>query len=172
MRCFFVDRWILKLIAQLFCQLIGTFTKSLITDCFCIFFYVSSQYITLLLLVFLVELTVGTLAYIYERNVSEELNRTLSDTFMKNYGISERHSQAIDHMQQNFMCCGAVRFEEYRQSAWLTSKRENLTRATENRLVPDSCCVTMSESCGDSDHPSNIPYTVRRFVEQFQSQKD
>jgi CD151 antigen len=124
-------------------------------------FSFSFQYITLLLLVFLVELTVGTLAYIYERNVQEELNLTLSDTFMKNYGISERHTRAIDHMQQNYMCCGAIRFEEYRQSAWLkTRRKEDLLRSSDNRLVPDSCCVSMSEGCGSSDHPSNIPYTV------------
>lgn len=118
------------------------------------------QYITLLLMVFLIELAVGTLSYIYERNVPEEMNRTLSDTFMRNYGISERHTNAIDQMQQNFKCCGAVRFEEYRESVWLKSRRKDLIRASGNRLVPDSCCFSMLDNCGESDHPSNIPYTV------------
>lgn len=31
---------------------------------------------------------------------------------------------------------------------------------TENRLVPDSCCITVRDKCGLRDHPSNIPYTV------------
>jgi CD151 antigen len=116
----------------------------------------------LLILVFLLELSAGTLAYIYEQNVPEELNMTLSDTFTQNYAVSERHTKAIDLMQQNYMCCGAVRFEEYRTSVWLKSKRRDLIRPIENRTVPDSCCVTMTSGCGVSDHPSNIPYTVRK----------
>lgn len=120
----------------------------------------SFQYIVLLILVFLLELSVGTLAYIYERNVPEELNMTLSDTFARNYAVSERHTKAIDLMQHNFGCCGAVRFEEYRQSVWLKSIRNDLIKPIEGRVVPDSCCVTITKGCGTSDHPSNIPYTV------------
>lgn len=123
--------------------------------------FLSFQYIVLLILVFLLELSAGTIAYIYERSVPEELNMTLSDTFTQNYAVSERHTKAIDLMQQNFMCCGAVRFEDYRTSVWLKSKRLDLIRQPQNRSVPDSCCMSMSEGCGFSDHPSNIPYTVR-----------
>jgi CD151 antigen len=99
-------------------------------------------------------------AYIYERNVSDELNMTLSDTFMKGYAVSERVTKAVDLMQQNFFCCGAIRFEEYRDSVWLRSNRADLMRPRENRKVPDSCCITWTDGCGVSDHPSNIPYTV------------
>lgn len=125
------------------------------------FFLFHFQYIVLLILVFLLELSAGTLAYIYERNVSEELNMTLSDTFSRNYAVSERHTKAIDLMQQNFMCCGAVRFEEYQTSVWMKSRRTDLIRSRMNRTVPDSCCVTMTDGCGFSNHPSNIAYTVR-----------
>lgn len=118
------------------------------------------QYIVLLILVFLLELSTGTIAYIYERNVPEELNMTLSETFTRNYAVSERHTKAIDLMQQNLGCCGAVRFEEYAQSVWLRSKRKDLIRPIEGRIVPDSCCLTMTDGCGTSYHPSNIPYTV------------
>ena len=86
---------------------------------------------------------------------------TLSDTFARNYAVSERHTKAIDLMQQNFGCCGAVRFEEYQQSMWLKSIRKDLIRPINGRVVPDSCCVTITEGCGTSNHPSNIPYTVR-----------
>lgn len=123
--------------------------------------FFSFQYIVLLILVFLLELSAGTLAYIYEQNVTEELNMTLSDTFGRNYAVSERHTKAIDLMQQNYGCCGAVRFEEYRQSMWLKSIRKDLIKPIEGRVVPDSCCVTLTDGCGISEHPSNIPYTVR-----------
>jgi Tetraspanin family len=125
-------------------------------------YFVFPQYIVLLILVFLLELSAGTLAYIYERSVPDELNMTLSETFKQNYAVSERHTKSIDIMQQKLTCCGAVRFEEYRQSVWLKSKRTDLIRPIEGRIVPDSCCVTMTSGCGSSDHPSNIPYTVSR----------
>lgn len=59
-----------------------------------------------------------------------------------------------------YTCCGAFRFEDWKYSHWLTSGRTDLLRLTENRLVPDSCCITMTQKCGVRDHPSNIPYTV------------
>lgn len=124
----------------------------------------SSQYIILLILVFLLELSAGTVAYIYERNVADELNMTLGETFIRNYAVSERVTKAVDLMQQSFMCCGAVRFEEYRESVWLRSNRDDMIRERDSRLVPDSCCVTMTPQCGLSDHPSNIPYTVSTLM--------
>lgn len=117
----------------------------------------------MLLVVFLLELLSGSLAYIYETQVAEELRLTLNDTFMQNYGVNERQTEAIDLMQQDYVCCGAVRFEEFRASTWLRSKRTDLVRPTEGRAVPDSCCFTVSTKCGLSDHPSNIPYSVSIF---------
>lgn len=102
------------------------------------------------------------MAYIYEQNIDDELNMTLSDTFSKNYAVDARITKAVDLMQQNFKCCGAIRFEEYRESVWLRSNRIDLIVGREGRKVPDSCCVTMKKLCGVSDHPSNIPYTVSR----------
>lgn len=119
------------------------------------------QYIILLILVFLLEMSAGFVAYIYEQNIDDELNMTLSDTITKNYAVNERVTKAVDLMQQNFHCCGAIRFEEYRESVWLRSKRDDLIVERDGRLVPDSCCVSMTPKCGISDHPSNIPYTVR-----------
>lgn len=125
------------------------------------FFFSIPQYIILLILVFLFELSAGAVAYIYERNVSDELNMTLSDTIKNNYAISERVTKAVDLMQQNFKCCGAIRFGEYNESLWIKSTRDDLLVERDGRFVPDSCCVTMNRTCGRSFHPSNIPYTVR-----------
>ncbi|KAG5674182.1 hypothetical protein PVAND_004165 [Polypedilum vanderplanki] len=125
-------------------------------------------YIILLILVFLFELSAGAVAYIYEHNVGDELNMTLSDTFMRYYAVNERVTNAIDQMQQSFKCCGAVRFEEWKDSVWLRSNRNDLLRERKTKtLVPDSCCVTITPHCGFSDHPSNIPYTgcIYRFAD-------
>lgn len=89
---------------------------------------------------------------------------TLSDTFKSNYAIDERVTKAVDLMQQNFMCCGAKRFGEFEESLWLKSTRNDLLVERDGRKVPDSCCVTMTEKCGRSNHPSNIPYTVSNLI--------
>lgn len=116
-------------------------------------------YTFILLFVFLLEAIVGGLAYLYETQIELELQTSLNSTFMEQYGVSERQTEAIDRMQQEFSCCGAVRFEDWRHSVWLRSRRKDLIRPTEGRLVPDSCCISVTPRCGRSDRPSNIPYT-------------
>uniref|UniRef100_A0A182QZM8 Tetraspanin n=1 Tax=Anopheles farauti TaxID=69004 RepID=A0A182QZM8_9DIPT len=125
-------------------------------------------YTFVLLFVFLLEFIVGGLAYLYETQIETELQHTLNATFIEHYGVSERQTTAIDSMQREFSCCGAVRFEDWRHSVWLRSRRKDLIKPTEGRLVPDSCCITVAPKCGLRDGPSNIHYTVclshgRRF---------
>lgn len=68
-----------------------------------------------------------------------------------------------------YKCCGAEKFEEWRNSTWLnTANQTHLVRSNVNRLVPDSCCISYREKCGKSDHPSNIPYTgcIYKFIDE------
>lgn len=112
----------------------------------------------------------GSLSYIYDTQVENELNRTLNDTFLNNYGVHKARTAAIDAMQQEYKCCGAVRFEDWRSGVWLRSRRKDLLFPKLDRVVPDSCCFTMTERCGTRDHPSNIPYTVSgEFVFEYQT---
>lgn len=114
----------------------------------------------ILILVFLLETTVGSISYIYDTQVESEMNRTLNDTFLLNYGVSKAKTVAIDNMQQDYHCCGALRYEDWPKGMWLRSRRKDLLSAPLGRRVPDSCCLSMTELCGLRDHPSNIPYTV------------
>ncbi len=125
------------------------------------------QYTILLIAVFILELASGGLAYIYESQIANELNSTLTDTFNNNYGINEAQTNAIDTLQESFQCCGAIRFEDYNNSQWLRSKRTDLIRSPVSRKIPDSCCITVKEGCGKRDHPSNIYYTVDNFSIYF-----
>lgn len=143
--------------------------------------YLLLQYTFLLLIVFLLEAVIGGLAYVYETHISDELYQTLNGTFMESYGVNERQSAAIDRMQQDvsrsrgpfyctslltvqritqYTCCGAIRFEDWQRSAWRNLNESVSLRPNHKRLVPDSCCLTISDGCGRRDHPSNIPYTV------------
>lgn len=123
-------------------------------------FVLPSQYMFILILVFLLETTVGSISYIYDTQVANELNRTLNDTFLQNYGVSKAKTVAIDAMHQDYQCCGAIRFEDWPKGTWLRSRRKDLLMPPLSRRVPDSCCYSMTELCGLRDHPSNIPYTV------------
>uniref|UniRef100_A0A0K8SCE0 Tetraspanin n=1 Tax=Lygus hesperus TaxID=30085 RepID=A0A0K8SCE0_LYGHE len=122
-------------------------------------------YIFLLLFIFLMEAMVGLLAFIYMNQVEGDLNHNLNATFVDNHGISTRETNAIDRMQQEYKCCGASGFENYIDSRW--RKEGNITN-----LVPDSCCKSVSEGCGKSNHPSNIPYTgcVHKLGEMVKQQ--
>lgn len=80
--------------------------------------------------------------------------------FFFSYAIDQGRTKAIDQMQQEYKCCGAVRFEDWRQSLWISDQSNDLLFPPEDRVVPDSCCITPTDLCGLRDHPSNIYYTV------------
>lgn len=69
-----------------------------------------------------------------------------------------------------YKCCGAERFEDWKYSIWSkTNDTHHKIRSNVDRVVPDSCCISYSEMCGRSDHPSNIPYTgcIYRFIDDI-----
>lgn len=114
------------------------------------------QYVFVVMMVFVLESGVGLMARLYEEQIVPEMKTKLNSTFLKNYSIRTRESLAIDRMQKEFKCCGALRFEDWMASEW--RKDENVLK--NSSLVPDSCCKTPSLLCGKRDHPSNIHYTV------------
>lgn len=88
----------------------------------------------------------------------------LNGTFLTSYGIDEARTRAIDMMQIDYKCCGAIRFEDWRSSYWFHQNESlPIIRVHGKRLVPDTCCITITENCGKRDHPSNIPYTVSKY---------
>nr|XP_029513548.1 tetraspanin-11-like [Oncorhynchus nerka] len=57
---------------------------------------------------------------------------------------------AVDRLQQDFKCCGSNNSFDWLHSVYMTSA------VSEGRVVPDSCCKTITSLCGRRDHPSNI----------------
>ncbi|XP_076375740.1 CD151 antigen isoform X1 [Megalopta genalis] len=121
------------------------------------------MYVFVVMLVFLQEVGVGVLSRLYEEQVGPELKTNLNTTFLENYSVYSTETAAIDQMQIEFKCCGALRFEDWLMSEW--RKDENVLK--DLRLVPDSCCKTPTHLCGRRDHPSNIHYTgcIYKFLE-------
>uniref|UniRef100_A0A3P8VI87 Tetraspanin n=1 Tax=Cynoglossus semilaevis TaxID=244447 RepID=A0A3P8VI87_CYNSE len=111
-----------------------------------------STYFFCLLFIFLIELVAGVLAYVYYQKLSEELKQHLNQTMTENYAQpgKEAITLAVDRLQQDFKCCGSNNSHDWVASVYISSKQ------AENRVVPDSCCKTITPVCGRRDHPSNI----------------
>ncbi|XP_076861232.1 tetraspanin-11 isoform X2 [Brachyhypopomus gauderio] len=111
-----------------------------------------SAYFSCLLVIFLIELVAGVLAYVYYQKLSEELKQHLMKTMTENYAQPGKKAitQAVDRLQQDFKCCGSNNSFDWLRSAYVMSPE------AEQRVVPDSCCKSMTPQCGRRDHPSNI----------------
>ncbi|KAG8438028.1 hypothetical protein GDO86_008638 [Hymenochirus boettgeri] len=109
-------------------------------------------YFILLLCIFILEILAGILAYIYYQQLNAELKQSLKQTMTIKYKQpgEEKVTRAVDKLQQEFKCCGSNNSQDWRDSVWINSPE------SEKRLVPDSCCKTVTERCGHRDHPSNI----------------
>uniref|UniRef100_A0A8C9NVU0 Tetraspanin n=1 Tax=Spermophilus dauricus TaxID=99837 RepID=A0A8C9NVU0_SPEDA len=109
-------------------------------------------YFILLLLIFLLEIIAGVLAYVYYRQLNTELKENLKDTMTKQYHQPghEGVTSAVDKLQQEFHCCGSNNSQDWRDSEWIRSGEAG------GRVVPDSCCKTVVPGCGQRDHASNI----------------
>jgi len=118
-------------------------------------------YTILLVVVFMFESITGLLAYVYQEQIDQDLNKHLFQAFIQGYGGSRETTISVDRIQSEFNCCGANSWLDWRVSPW---SEEN-----PGLKVPDSCCKTLSPGCGARDHPSNIPYTgcIHRFSDQL-----
>ncbi|XP_021565878.1 CD151 antigen [Carlito syrichta] len=108
-------------------------------------------YFLLLLVIFLLEIIAGVLAYVYYQQV-RGLDGPCRDTDTLR-GLGPGHegvTSAVDKLQQEFHCCGSNNSQDWRDSEWIRSA------SAEGRVVPDSCCKTVVAGCGKRDHASNI----------------
>ena len=66
--------------------------------------------------------------------------------------LLESHKTELESLYGTFKCCGWTLFEDYEFS-------------NKSNPVPDACCKTVVENCGQRKHPSNIYYEgcVDRF---------
>lgn len=121
-------------------------------------------YIILLVAIFLFEILIGVLAFIFQENIEDDLNLNFNQTILSTYKFDDGKTISIDYIQEKLHCCGAVNYEDWSQSPWIQDG------AVINK-VPDSCCKTVTEYCGFRDHPSNINMEgcIRFIVEKVQA---
>ncbi|XP_041110284.1 tetraspanin-11-like isoform X3 [Polyodon spathula] len=84
--------------------------------------------------------------------LSEELKQHLNRTMTENYAQPGKShiTHAVDRLQQDFKCCGSNHSSDWQYSVYISSQEAG------DRVVPDSCCKTITLQCGQRDHPSNI----------------
>lgn len=85
-----------------------------------------------MLLIFAMQLTVGTLTFVYKDDVGDTLQKELLTGLKKNYAQEDEKgfTEAWDHIQTNFECCGVNSPSDwYKIDVW-----SNVDR------VPASCC--------------------------------
>uniref|UniRef100_UPI003AAD0D85 CD63 antigen-like n=1 Tax=Centroberyx gerrardi TaxID=166262 RepID=UPI003AAD0D85 len=107
-----------------------------------------ATFICILVVIIGLEIITGIALYIFRSKTAPlKMNSAINNkarAVISEYNLKNRH--IIDNIQEKFHCCGADG-----QADWLSSPGWGKTDA-----VPDSCCVVMTEACGQDISPSNI----------------
>lgn len=116
----------------------------------------------MIIIVCLLELVGGILAYVYRKDVESEITRNLNIEMVSNYGLpgNEKKTDAIDMLQKTYQCCGDSDYLVWKRTEWHNldpPKADSANPDEEPIKVPDSCCITPDQDkCGSRIHPSNI----------------
>ncbi|VDM24278.1 unnamed protein product [Toxocara canis] len=119
-------------------------------------------YTLLLLFVLILESVLCVFSFSYCEQIGTELNSSLMTNLIRDHSVDIRISKALETLHKEGKCCGALTFEDWRNSVWWQNM--NTAALSESRgfdvAVPDFCCRTPTNECGRRDHPSNIYYDV------------
>ncbi|EDV29597.1 CD151 antigen [Trichoplax sp. H2] len=102
-------------------------------------------YFIFLLIIFAMELGGGIYAATNSPAIINAITNSFRSDISSKYGVGNNGplTTAINHIQQQFKCCGAQTYTDYTGSEW--GKQSNATIANP---VPDSCCRTVTLNCG------------------------
>ncbi|KAL1122699.1 hypothetical protein AAG570_003026, partial [Ranatra chinensis] len=107
-------------------------------------------YFSLVIIMFLLEFIVASLAFVYREDLSETIKAELTDGIKEHYknptdnGIEE----IWDHVHTRFSCCGVNNYQDwYDIKAW-----------PEKKIVPASCCIEKYRNNTDCWSEGNQDY--------------
>ncbi|XP_013778968.1 tetraspanin-33-like [Limulus polyphemus] len=97
-------------------------------------------YSFLLLILFLGELVLGTLAFVFPNTLTDWINQGLSQKLVENYRDNANFQNLIDAIQKEFRCCGISDkgYKDWSQNQYFNCSAEN--PSPERCAVPYSCC--------------------------------
>ncbi|XP_057579500.1 tetraspanin-3 isoform X2 [Hippopotamus amphibius kiboko] len=109
-----------------------------------------ATFVIILLLVFVTEVVVVVLGYVYRAKVENEVDRSIQKVYKTYNGTSpDAASRAIDYVQRQLHCCGIHNYSDWENTDWF--------KETKNQSVPLSCCQETASSCnGSLAHPSDL----------------
>ncbi|XP_042553699.1 tetraspanin-3 [Dipodomys merriami] len=109
-----------------------------------------ATFVIILLLVFVTEVVVVVLGYIYRAKVENEVDRSIQKVYKTYNGTNpDAASRAIDYVQRQLHCCGIHNYSDWENTDWF--------KETKNQSVPLSCCRETASSCnGSLARPSDL----------------
>ncbi|NP_001088397.1 tetraspanin 3 S homeolog [Xenopus laevis] len=109
-----------------------------------------ATFVVILLLVFVTEVVVVVLGYIYRAKVEDEVDNTIANVFNQYNGISpDSASRAIDYVQRQLHCCGIHNYSDWENTPWFSEAKNN--------SVPLSCCRNYVFNCtGSMNKPADL----------------
>lgn len=91
------------------------------------------MYFIIVIVIFLLEFTAGTLGFVYRRHVGDALQEEFKNGLQEKYTLTNENglAEAWDHLHRQFNCCGVYGYEDwFRIKAW-----------PKQDWVPQSCCL-------------------------------
>lgn len=96
-------------------------------------------YFFLLLVIFILEIAAGILAYAKRDKVINQVEKAMNNSVQVEYGKNAKVNKAVDHAQKMLKCCGAKGPADWATSKW--------RQANKNATVPQSCCKIPKAGC-------------------------
>uniref|UniRef100_A0AAQ4P4Y3 Tetraspanin n=1 Tax=Gasterosteus aculeatus aculeatus TaxID=481459 RepID=A0AAQ4P4Y3_GASAC len=117
-----------------------------------------ATFVVILLLVFMTEVSVVVLGYVYRAKVEKEVNVSIKKVYDEYDGTnSNAQSRAIDYIQRQLQCCGIHNYSDWQNTRWYEQSKNNST--------PISCCNTNFGGCtGSLTHPEDLYQEVMRTL--------
>ncbi|XP_061772965.1 tetraspanin-3-like isoform X1 [Nerophis ophidion] len=110
-----------------------------------------TAFVVILLLVFLTEVAVVVLGYVYRAKVEDDVNDTIQEVYNEYNGTnSNAQSRAIEYLQRQLECCGIHNYSDWQNTPWF--------KVSKNNRVPVSCCkANIGGVCtGSLAHPEDL----------------
>lgn len=96
-----------------------------------------SFFLLVILAIFAAEVAALVYGIIYQRRIKGDLERSMSDVFLK-YDGQNSDTQAVDYLQSQLQCCGVQTYLNWTTNPWFSSI---------NNAVPVSCCKGNNTEC-------------------------
>ncbi|KAF7200468.1 tetraspanin 36 [Nothobranchius furzeri] len=107
-----------------------------------------SCFFLIIMLIFAAEVAALVFSFIYQGKISQDLERSMNDTFAK-YDGSNPESQAVDLLQNELMCCGVNNYTSWFNTPWFLT----------NKTIPPSCCKNKTAQCPGIPFQPDLIYT-------------